>query len=344
MQVWSSVMRMAERTSFPDVLMLAVVERLARSDVRRLARLPETAEAEFVAEMARLPIEALNGGAKTLHEELPPEFFDLVLGPHRKYSCCRYPVATTSLAEAEMLALNETIEHAALADGQRILELNGGWGSLALHAAEQLPNATVVCVTRSQAQRRYVEAKARERVLPNLSAVVADMNVFATADRFDRIVSVEMFGRVANWRALLARARDWLEPDGRLFLNVFAHQTCCHRFDASHPVGWLAQHFLAGSLMPSHGLPHRFEDLFEVEAEWRWSGANYRRTALDWLGDFDSNRARIDEILLQVYGDQAELWRRRWRLYFLAIAGWFGHAGGSEWGVSHYRMAPAPRG
>ncbi len=342
MQVLSSVMRMAERTSLPDVLMVAVIERLARSDVRRLARLPAASEVEFIAEMARFPIEALDGAAKVLHEELPPEFFDLILGPHRKYSCCRYPASTTSLAEAEILALNETIEHAALADGQRILELDGGWGSLALHVAGQLPQATVVCVTRSQAQRRYVEAKARERVLPNLLAIVADMNVFATADRFDRIVSVETFGHVANWRALLARARDWLEPDGRLFLHVFAHQSCCHRFDENHPVGWLAQHFLAGGLMPSHALARRFADLFEVEAEWRWSGADYRRTALDWLADFDSNRGRIDEILLQVYGGEAELWRRRWRLFFLMIAGWFGHAGGREWGVSHYRMAPVP--
>ena len=32
---------------------------------------------------------------------------------------------------------------------------------------------------------------------------------------------------------------------------------------------------------------------------------------------------------------------RRWRWFFLATAGLFGYAGGSEWGVSHYRLKAA---
>ena len=36
----------------------------------------------------------------------------------------------------------------------------------------------------------------------------------------------------------------------------------------------------------------------------------------------------------------AKLWQRRWRLFFLATMGLFGHAAGEEWGVSHYRLAP----
>ncbi len=340
MKLLASAIRMGERASLPDSVTLTVIEWLARADVRRLARLPEAVETRLIQEMADFPIELRNDCINAEYEELPSEFFDLILGPHRKYSCCRYPEPTTSLAEAEMLALNETIEHAALEDGQRILELGSGWGSLALRMAEQFPRASIVCVTRSQIERRFVEARARERFLPNLSVIAADMNLFVAADRFDRIVSVELFGHISNWRALLARTREWLEPDGRMFLHVFAHRLHSYRFDGSHPIGWLAQHFLAGGLMPAQSLPHRFGDLFEVEAEWRWSGADYRRTALDWLAGFDSNRTRIDEILRQSYGAEADLWRRRWRLFFLAMAGLFGHAGGREWGVGHYRMAP----
>jgi cyclopropane-fatty-acyl-phospholipid synthase len=80
--------------------------------------------------------------------------------------------------------------------------------------------------------------------------------------------------------------------------------------------------------------------LFTVEAEWRWSGVNYQRTALDWLRRYDRNADAIAAILRRVYGRDWMLWRRRWRLFFLATAGLFGHTGGSEWGVSHYRLSP----
>lgn len=331
----------AERASLPDAVTLALINALVMFGARRLARKTIEDEARFVAEMASEAAGGVRGqrGA-TEREELPPEFFDLVLGPQRRYSCCRYPHATTSLAEAEMLALDETIEHAAIEDGQRILELGAGWGSLGLRLAQQFTHAAVVCVSSSQAQRGYVQARARERFLPNLTAVAADENVFAAGQRFDRVLSVETFGRFADWRAPLAQARDWLEPDGRLFMHVFSHRSRSYRLGDGDPIGRLSRDFLGGGLMPAQDLPHRFAELFSVEAEWRWPGADYRRTALDWLAEFDSNRARIDEILGEVYGAQAAVWGRRWRVFFLAIAGLFGYAGGGEWGVGHYRMAP----
>ena len=146
---------------------------------------------------------------------------------------------------------------------------------------------------------------------------------------------------MANWRALLARVRGWLKPDGRLFLHVFTHRTGAYRFDLDDEADWIGKHFFSGGVMPSHGLIRQFPDLFEVEADWRWSGAHYQRTALDWLALFDTNDARIRPILAATYGRDAALWRRRWRLFFLATAGLFGHRDGQEWGVSHYRLRPA---
>ena len=170
--------------------------------------------------------------------------------------------------------------------------------------------------------------------------MTADMNVFAPGRRFDRVVSVEMFEHMANWRRLLGSVRGWLKDDGRVFLHVFTHRSRSYRFDASDPDDWIARHFFTGGLMPAHDLPHRVTPLFTVEEEWRWSGRHYRRTALDWLANFDRERQRVDAILKQVYGGEAALWRRRWRLFFLATAGLFGHADGDEWGVGHYRLAP----
>jgi cyclopropane-fatty-acyl-phospholipid synthase len=150
-----------------------------------------------------------------------------------------------------------------------------------------------------------------------------------------------MFEHMANWRALLTRAKGWLKPDGRMFVHVFTHRTTPYRFDVEDEADWIGQHFFTGGVMPSHGLMRQFPDLFEVEADWRWSGEHYRRTAEDWLANYDRNAREIGGILRRVYGDDAVLWRRRWRLFFLATAGLFGHRGGAEWGVSHYRLKPA---
>jgi len=158
------------------------------------------------------------------------------------------------------------------------------------------------------------------------------------------VVSVEMFEHMANWRGLLARVAAWLEPNGRLFLHVFSHLDQPYRFNHAGGDDWIARYFFTGGLMPSHGLIRRFEDLFTVEAQWRWSGEHYRRTADDWLANFDRNAREIMPILRRTYGVDAGVWARRWRLFFLATAGLFGARGGEVWGVSHYRLKPVGRG
>jgi cyclopropane-fatty-acyl-phospholipid synthase len=167
------------------------------------------------------------------------------------------------------------------------------------------------------------------------------MNVFVPEARFDRIVSIEMFEHMVDWRELMTRLRTWLEPDGRFFLHIFTHRSGAYLFDRGDGQDWVAQHFFAGGVMPSHHLIRQYADLLEVEKEWRWSGAHYQRTAQDWLGNFDTHRDEIEGVLRKVYGGETALWMRRWRCFLLATAGLFGYAGGSEWGVSHYRMKAA---
>jgi len=323
----------------PDaVSRMAIASLVGRTD-RSLTAQPADV-ASFAGEMAAFPIAVHTDAANAQHYEVPAAFFDQVLGPWRKYSCCYYADPGDTLATAEEKALELTAEHAGLADGQDILELGCGWGSLSLWMAERYPQGRIVSVSNSASQRAFIEEQALRRNLRNLRVVTADMNDFATHDRFDRVVSVEMFEHMANWRALLGRISSWLKPDGRLFIHVFAHRQGCYRFDAADPGDWIAQHFFTGGLMPSAALAHQFPDLFAVEEEWRWSGEHYRATADDWLANFDRNLAKIDPILRETYGAEAPLWRRRWRLFFLATSGLFGHAGGDAWGVHHYRMRP----
>ena len=335
----------AERAPIPDALTRLGVGYMVARARRRLAAeptRPDEADQAFARGMPAHPIAENTAEANAQHYEAPAAFFRLILGPRLKYSSCLYEAGATTLAEAEERALEETCAHADLADGQAILELGCGWGSLSLWMAERYPGSTIVSVSNSHSQRAAIEAAAQARGLANLTVVTADMNDFRPAAGFDRIVSVEMFEHMSNWRGLLERAALWLEPGGRLFLHVFTHKDRPYRFDTADRDDWIAQHFFTGGLMPSHGLIGQFPDLFEVEAEWRWSGDHYRRTANDWLANFNRNAAAVGAVLNDVYGADAELWRRRWRLFFLATAGLFGDQGGDVWGVSHYRLkAPA---
>ena len=340
MTIMQRLSNWGEALPVPDALSRMVIASLVGRTDRSLATGAPDAAA-FAREMAAFPIAVHTDAANAQHYEVPAAFFAQILGPRRKYSCCYYADPADTLAMAEETALALTAEHADLADGQDILELGCGWGSLSLWMAEHYPHARIVSVSNSASQRAYIEEQARRRDLHNLSVVTADMNAFETQQRFDRVVSVEMFEHMANWRALLERVRGWLNPDGRLFIHVFTHVRGCYRFDSADTGDWIAQHFFTGGLMPSATLAHQFPDLFAVEAEWRWSGDHYRATAEHWLANFDSNLPMIDPILRKVYGPDAALWRRRWRLFFLATSGLFGHAGGDAWGVNHYRLSPS---
>ncbi|MDA9526384.1 cyclopropane-fatty-acyl-phospholipid synthase [Bradyrhizobium sp. CCBAU 11434] len=338
MSVVSTIIGTAERVPLPDLVVRAAIQRLCSRTATRLAADTAADDAAFAGKMMLRPIAEHADAANTQHYEVPQGFFAQVLGPNRKYSSCFYKTDATTLQEAEEEALRQTVEHAGLADGQTILELGCGWGALSLWIARQFPHATVTAVSNSQSQRAYIEGIAQSRGLLNLRVVTSDMNVFAPEGQFDRIVSVEMFEHMMNWRKLMTRVRSWLAPDGRFFMHIFTHRAGSYVFDRANREDWIAQHFFTGGVMPSHQLVRQYADIFQVEKEWRWSGTHYQRTAMDWLANFDAHRDAIEAALRNVYGDETHLWMRRWRWFFLATAGLFGYADGTEWGVSHYRM------
>ena len=334
----STIIGAAERVPLPDLVVRAAIQRLCSRTATRLASGSAESDVRFAGEMAARAIAEHADAANAQHYEVPAAFFGHVLGPNRKYSSCFYRGPESTLQEAEEEALRQTVEHADLADGQSILELGCGWGSLSLWMARLYPNSKIIAVSNSHSQRTYIQGEGAARGLKNLSVLTADMNGFNPRQQFDRIVSVEMFEHMMNWRELIGRLRSWLEPDGRFFMHIFTHRCGAYLFDRTVEEDWIAQHFFTAGVMPSHHLIRQYSDLFEVEKEWRWSGEHYQRTALDWLANFDKHRAEIERILRGVYGADTALWMRRWRWFFLATAGLFGYAGGSEWGVSHYRM------
>jgi cyclopropane-fatty-acyl-phospholipid synthase len=341
-------MKLAEATSFlaerlpvPDTLIRAGISSMVGHTDRSLVSTGKLPTEAFARDMTNYPIATHTDEANAQHYELPPGFFELVLGSHLKYSSCYFQDNDDDLDSAEENALARTVSNASLADGQEILELGCGWGSLSLFMAEHFPQARITSVSKSHSQREFIQAQASARGLTNLQVITCDMNDLRPDRLYNRVVSVEMFEHMANWRALLSQVKSWLRPSGKVFIHVFSHKAAPYRFDTADKTDWIARHFFTGGIMPSHGLMHCFPDLFTVEAEWRWAGTHYARTARSWLNNFDRNIGAITPLLRETYGADANLWKRRWRMFFLATEGLFGHAGGKSWGISQYRLKPA---
>ncbi|MFO1418394.1 MAG: cyclopropane-fatty-acyl-phospholipid synthase family protein [Methylotetracoccus sp.] len=286
------------------------------------------------------PIAVETDAANQQHYALPPEFFAEVLGPRLKYSACLWNSGTRELAAAEADMLKLSCESAELADGQRILELGCGWGSLSLWMAEHYPRARIVAMSNSDAQRTWIEAECRRRGIENLQVRTADINRFDPAERFDRIVSVEMFEHLRNYDALFDRLRLWLEPGGKLFVHVFAHRRHAYLFDTAADDDWMGRYFFTGGTMPSHHLLPRLARGFELEQDWQIDGRHYQLTLEAWLDRMDSRKDTVLALFRGTYGAaDAERWFQRWRMFFMACAELFGYRRGGEWGVSHYRFA-----
>jgi cyclopropane-fatty-acyl-phospholipid synthase len=335
---------LAERGWVPEPVVRAGIRHLIKGRLAAEARRapdPDVALAAFVEAMAASELAPVPHLANQQHYEVPAAFFEAVLGRHLKYSCALWEPGTRGLDEAEAAMLDLTCRRAGLADGQRILELGCGWGSLSLWVAERFPRAQVTAVSNSASQGAFIRERALTRGLRNLTVLTADMNRFAPEGRFDRVVSVEMFEHMRNWPALLRRVGGWVAPDGRLFIHVFAHQRYAYPFEVDGDGDWMARHFFTGGIMPAHDLLTRIPSPFEVEARWFVDGTHYQRTAEAWLQRLDAHRGRALAALAAARpGEPPEVLVGRWRLFFLACAELFGFAGGAEWGVSHALLRP----
>lgn len=345
-------------TARPSWLALQLLERdllsdrVIRAGIRRIiaARLREatppdeaTASArlrQFAAERSSGPIasELADGGRL----DAPPEFYRLTLGRHLKYSSGYWADGTGTLDEAEVRMLELSAERARLADGQRMLELGCGWGSFSLWMARRFPHADIVAVSNSRTQKAWIDEQARRERLPNLQTLAVDLNRFVAPGRFDRIVSVEMFEHVRNWRALLESIGRWLADDGRLFLHILTHRQYAYAYDERDRSDWMAAYFFSGSMMPADRLLYEFQGDLVVRDHWSLSGVHSQRTAEAWLANMDRQRPEVMKVLKGAYGPRdARRWWVRYRVFFMACAELWGWRNGQEWLVSHYALTRA---
>ncbi len=339
-----SAIELAERGLLPDGLIRAGIRRLNRIRLKRERLSSHQAQLEakmaLVRRMRSSPVALATREANQQHYELPVELFQTVLGPRMKYSACLWPDKDCDLARAEELSLDQLCRRAQLADGQRILELGCGWGSLTLHMASEFPNSQIVAISNSQTQRRFIENCAQQQHLANLTVQTVDMREFDTVATFDRVVSIEMFEHMRNWASLLHRISRWLGPEGKCFVHIFSHKDLAYIFDPQENDNWIARFFFTAGLMPSDDLMLYFQDDLSVEEHWWLNGTHYQKTAEAWLDNLDARKEPLKPVFQRTYGpEHADRWGQRWRIFFMACAELWGYDGGSQWGVSHFRFS-----
>jgi len=337
----AKVINLTEQGLVPDSVIRHGIRQLLR---KRLAGLDSNdcevmanSKDDFIRSMDDSPIALLPRKANEQHYEVPTDFFLKVLGDHNKYSCCYWGADTADLNTAEYETLRITCERAGLENGMSILELGCGWGALTLWMAMMYPDSRITAVSNSVTQREHIMRMSRQQNLKNIEVITCDMNDFSTRKRFDRVVSVEMFEHMRNYRILFESIGSWLKPGGRFFMHIFCHRDVPYAFEEKDQTDWMSRHFFSGGMMPSDDLPLHFQEHLRLIRQWRWNGRHYEKTANTWLQNMDRMRPVLYPLLQKTYGpDSAQQWWMRWRMFFMACAELFGYDDGQQWWVSHY--------
>lgn len=339
----SKLIELAEKGIIPDYFIRQGIvrnceNRLNNENVSNTEKVSSKKQS-WIQQMKESPIALVPEKANEQHYEVPPAFFENVLGKHLKYSSGYWPDGVNSLDESEESMLELSFERAQLVDGDSILELGCGWGSLTCYMASKLPNSKITAVSNSKDQKEHILNRCKNQGLDNIEVITADMNDFGTENKYDRVVSIEMFEHMRNYKKLLSKISSWLHDDGKLFIHIFTHQSVVYPFENQGEADWMAREFFSGGMMPSHDLLLHFQDDLIIDGVWSMSGTHYEKTSLAWVNKMDANKDSIMKIFLKTYGDDAKLWFQRWRIFFMSCEKLFGYNNGSEWGVSHYRFS-----
>ena len=326
------LLSLAESGFIPDALIKIAARYI--SNRRLIEQSDDENKDKIISVLSRGVVAEKTHNANEQHYEVPPEFFNYVLGTNLKYSCSLFDDAD-SLDDAEESMLKLYIDRADIKDGHEVLDLGCGWGSFSLYVAERYPDINITSVSNSSDQIAYIKNEAHKKGLSNIKAFRMDVNNLELNKKFDRIVSIEMFEHLRNYKLILNYLNHALKPDGKLFIHIFCHKKLTYLYEMKNNFDWMTKYFFQGGIMPSKDIFQYFEDELEIINQWDINGNHYSKTCKAWLNNHYKNKKKILDIFEKHY-DEPKIWFNRWRIFFLSCEAFFALNNGREYFVAHY--------
>ena len=348
---WKIIDTLLSYHLIPDAILRYNIQKLLRQRLeeekqKRGENLSQSEQVElnWVQTLKNSPIAIQTDKANEQHYEVPTEFYHYALGKHLKYSSGFQKQVEDSLDQMEEQMLDLYCERAKLQDGQSILDLGCGWGSLSLFLAKKYPNSSISSLSNSATQRQYIEEQTKEKGINNIRVCTEDMNKVQFKDSFDRILSIEMFEHLRNYQLVFKKVSEWLKPDGLVFLHIFCHDSFSYPFEVKSEKDWMSKYFFSGGQMPASNLFHRFDKDLTIRKHWKVNGKHYARTSLHWLNNINKNKIQIMQLFKKIYPNrEAHKMFEYWRLFFMSCEELFQWNNGEEWYVGHYLLGKSAK-
>ncbi|GAA3372280.1 cyclopropane-fatty-acyl-phospholipid synthase family protein [Streptomyces sannanensis] len=208
----------------------AMTDPRLRAAVRELVRLagpglpPAPPPEEVRRRTGRLHTRHRDRQAISHHYDVGNEFYELVLGPSMVYSCAYWDEGST-LEDAQRDKLDLICRKLALEEGDRLLDVGCGWGSMALHAAREY-GARVVGITLSVEQAAYARKRIAEEGLTDRIEIRVQDYRDVRDGPYDAIASIGMAEHVGTerYREYADKLYTLLRPGGRLLNHQIARR------------------------------------------------------------------------------------------------------------------------
>jgi cyclopropane-fatty-acyl-phospholipid synthase len=223
------------------------------------------------------------------HYDYEEDFYLMILDRrHRCYSQGIFERDDEPLEDAMTRKLDFALASIGAKQGDRILDIGGGWGAMTEHAGKR--GIQVTSITISKESERFLKALIEREQLP-CRVLREHFFEHRPGERYDGIVNLGVTEHLPDYAASLAHYQELLKPGGKIYLDASStrkrggHTTFLEKF--IYPGN--------GSLMCLHEyLAEVAKSPFRLRGVWD-DQHSYYLTLRRWAENLDSHRAEIEQ-------------------------------------------------
>ncbi|MEH2173946.1 SAM-dependent methyltransferase [Nostoc sp.] len=269
---------------------------------------------------------------------LPEEMFTLMLKEtellYPKYTMAFWEKGASNLEQAQMHMLDDLIAKAGIEDGDEILDLGCGWGSASNYILSRFPHVKVTALNLSHGQCEYMRKKMRDPTSylssDRFTLYEKDFNDIDFENKFDKIMAIGLFEHVGNLTKSFQKLASLLKDDGKVLIHII---TTTLPYNITHP--FIDKYVFPNMRVWNYDVIPKIDTDLKTINQWYLNGANYSKTLINWLINFDQNQAKVKDLN---YGMNYGKFCRMWRLYLLLCIVYFDGCDGEILGNGQYLL------